>query len=251
MANKIYIEYKILNSTFDKAKKEESKQLSAFLSTKKTLEIPMTSDITIEAVSNWQAIGDFIPDFLNKTISLMTNLSAAGGGVSEGLVGLQNKLQVPMWQSSPPVKISVQLGFFTKTSAYNDVFDPVTELVGLSILSRDPDNDKRFITPGISLANLNDFSAKGGEKKISKKSKLISFEIPGVVYLPLAMVESARPTFSQEVTESSYPLWATVDLNIIGASPASTDMFTEAISSDLRMVKKIEYGFDKIKSIFT
>lgn len=247
MSNKIYIEYKIANTTFDKTKKIEAKSVS--FSNKKTLEIPMTSDITIEAQSEWSKMGDLVPDFFKKVLNIMGTATSLGGSASEGFVNMMNKLDMPMWQSSPPVKVSVQLGFFTKTDSFADVYDPVTEIVGLSILSRDPTNKNRFITPGINLANMNDFSTDSNT--IKKKSKLMSFEIPGVIYLPLAMVESARPTFSNEITESSYPLWATVDLNIIGAGPATTDMFTEAISSDLRMVKKIEYGFDKIKSIFT
>lgn len=237
MPNKIYIEYKILTGNVTVG--------TASLSNKKTLEIPLTSDITVEATSEWSRLNDFIPDFLGKTLKLMNTVQSLGGGISEGFANLTNKLELPFWMSSPPVKINAQIGFFTKTDAYTDVVEPIKELLGLSILSRDPDDENRFLTPGINLKNFSQIGKKN-ESSIPAKSKLVSFEIPGVVYLPIAIIESARPTYSNEVTETSFPLWATLDLNIMGAVPANTDMFDEAIASSNRFIKESDYFVSKL-----
>lgn len=247
MPNKVYLEYKVIERTNYKAGHGVTVQGTPRLTDTRTFEISLTSDITIEAASEWSTLSGLLPDFLSKTLKLMTTFSSLGGGISKNFAELTNKLELPFWTGSPPAKVNVQLGFFTKTDAYIDVFEPVKEIVGLSILTRDPSDNSRFITPGINLRNFNEVG-KDDKSKTTRTGKIVSFEIPGVIYLPYAIIESARPTFSNEVTESSYPLWATIELNIMGVGPASTDMFTEAENSPNKFNKVMDYAFGKILS---
>ena len=58
-------------------------------------------------------------------------------------------------------------------------------------------------------------------------AKLVSLEIPGILYLELAVIERAIPTFSKQITDSSYPLWAIVETTFMGVFPADDTMFTD------------------------
>ena len=67
--------------------------------------------------------------------------------------------------------------------------------------------------------------------------RFVSVEIPGVIYLEKAIIESVRPTISKEVTESGFPLWMLLEITFEGMYPANT--------GDLDNVKR-----NKIKESF-
>mgnify|MGYP001178146075 CR=1 FL=1 len=240
MANKILLEYRTINpnTSINRDTKTE------------IIEVSLTSDISIDAQSEWQHASEFVPDFFQRIISLTRVFSAASGSANVGWTDFLNKLDAPMWKNTSPVKVQVQLGFYTKTDSYKDVVKPVTEIVGLTILSKDPNNPDRYILPGINLQNFSRFSSNASAANAtSRDMKLISLEIPGIIYLPVALVESAKPTFSKEVTESSYPLWATIDTSFMGVAPASTDMFLKAQENVLLGAYAAEIAENRIKSL--
>jgi hypothetical protein len=252
MANRIFLEYTVIDSDVSRSGRNltiDQQTTSTRANSTVTIEATLTQDITIQAESEFQSASEFVPSFLNEVLTLMRVVSSAGGSVGTGFADFMNKLDAPFWVKTPPVKIQTQLAFFTKTDSFKDVVEPVTQIVGLSILSRDPNNSNKFILPGINLRNMRNFSSDAIRSQVVS-TKLLSLEIPGIIYLPVCMIRSAVPTFSSEVTESSNPLWATIDIAIEGVAPASTDMFVEAIDSKLKMQRQLNYSDAKTKSIF-
>ena len=189
---------------------------------------PLLDDPTVEIKSQFSTMGELVPKLEGFVNLISTFQTVTSGTTSEGMMNLKNIFDIPRFQKADPVRMSLKLAFYTKESPKKDVWDPVRKLISYSIISQDPDNPNSYIVPGISLATMLEFSQG---TTYSKKSKLISLEIPGVVYLDAALIESAIPTYSKQGTESGYPLWANVDLSILSVKPGNTSMFDDVENS--------------------
>ena len=236
MPNKIYIEYYSYeeeNSYVDQSEKDTLTQ-SQILSNANVLELPLLEDVKIDGQSQFTSFNEMVPK-IGEIIDLITSrFSAATGEVGAELLELKNKFDLPKWQKTDPIKINVTLGFFTKTDSWSDVYKPTKDIIGLSILSKDPSDNTNYIVPGISLNTQKEYNIKnkGNNKNPSVneiKAKIVALEIPGIIYIPLAYVEMALPTYSKQQTESGYPLWCTLDCQFVSVSPATTEMYNNAI----------------------
>ena len=196
--------------------------------------VPLADDITMSAKSQYSTLAELVPVIDTIKNKAMAFFGSVSNEVSAGAVELANKFDVPRWQKTDPFRITFKVTLYTKTDAYIDVAVPAKVLQGQSILTKEVKNKKSvYITPGISLQTMKVFGKRSGKGDISsvlKKSKLIALEIPGIIYLPLAMVESAVPTYSKELTESGYPLYASIDLQVISVLPASTEAYDNVLS---------------------
>jgi len=191
-----------------------------------TFEAPLLDDVTIETNTQYSTLAELVPSTLMNIFTLMRNLGTLGGRGGAGIVNLQNRLDLPRWQKTDPPKVQMKLGFFTKENPEEDVLNPVIDLVGSSILTYERSTNS-YILPGVSLAT----SVSGPTSGIGGRAanaKLISMEIPGLIYIPLGLVERAIPTWSKEITESAIPLWCQLDLTIMGLMPATTEIYTGA-----------------------
>jgi len=218
----------------------------------KVLELPLLDDVKIDVKSQFTSFGEMLPQ-IGQIFGLISNVeSSLSGGISEGLLNLKNNFDIPKWNKTDPLIINLQLGFFTKTDSYYDVVKPMQELIKMTILSKDPNDDTRFIVPGISLSTMSDFNEqqknneKGNNSQI--RAKICAIEIPGIIYLPLAFLEQAQPTYSKQITESGNPLWGTLDCQFVSVSPATTDMFEKSIQSDRQFRIATEFDIAKKKS---
>lgn len=239
MPNKIYIEY----NTYEK---EDTTTISlggdnyavpSIISTAKVLELSLLEDVKIDAQSKFTSWNEMLPPIIGETINLFSNWqSGLTGAIGSGMLDLKNKFDLPKWQSTDPIKISATLGFFTKTDSYKDVSLPVRQIIGLSILSKDPSDSSMYQVPGISLNTMKEYSIQTANANKSPtieslKSKIVALEIPGVIYVPLAFVEMAMPTYSKQITESGLPLWCSLDCTFVSISPATTDAYKDAFTS--------------------
>ncbi len=187
---------------------------------------PLQEDIRIMANSDISSWSDMIPG-LDRIMSLMT-LQTATGGISEGLLDFANMADAPRWQKTNPLEIVLNLGFYLIDNPLENIYRPMKKLIGLSILTRDPNNEKRFIPPGLFLPAASKATASENESdkaEASSSAKLIAIKIPGVLFMNLAMIKQAVPTFSQHITRSGYPLWGSLELTIVGLYPAFEDNF--------------------------
>lgn len=204
----------------------------------------LLEDVLIETSSKFTSLNEVVGSLLPVDLSLIsTTIAGTSGGISEAWADITNAFTVPIWSSTEPARLTLRLGFFTKTNPKIDVQDPTRILCSQSILSKDPNNPQKFITPGVNLKGLGAISS-GGKNKTNlniNTAKFISFWIPGIVYLPRAIIESSRPTFSRQMVKKGslegvgggtlgeiYPLWSTVELNIVSLYPANDEMFTQA-----------------------
>ena len=245
MANKIYIEYKKTTAQSSTSVSDKlSVKITPGIGTPNTYEYKETTiwgpektttrllvsslleDITIDVQSQFGSYGEMVPG-LSNIVHLMSTLSATGGKVGEGILNFTNQLDAARWERTDPTRVTVKLGFFTKDNPYLDVVEPVASLTSLSILAYDPVN-KSYSVPGINLKDSSNFTKKSGNSSNFVGSKFCSVWIPGIIYLPIAYVEKATPTYSKQVTEEYYPLWSTLELILTSTYPALESDFTES-----------------------
>lgn len=209
---------------------------------------PLLEDVTLQFDSEFKSFADDLP-MINEIVDIVQNIATLPGTLSTGMMNLRNLFDAKRWKSTSPVILSVKLLFFTKDKPKEDVFDPIMKLCYYSILSYIKEGGVQTETmqlPGISLQNLSEYqqkkaAAKEGKeikeeeiKQVTKskglsthKNKLVSVEIPGVIYLDRAMITKATPTFSKEITESGYPLWGNLEITIESLVPANSRMLED------------------------
>jgi len=206
-----------------------------FVEKPKTFVVPILEDFTIEAQSEFASFGDLVPAIADLT-GMLTTASTIDGSLGRGTANINNMLSAQRWQRTNPVKISVTLHFYTKTDPAEEVIRPVNTLLGLHLPLKL--GDKNIRLPGINANNMKavveSLDKNTGKVDASKGgqdiSMLVAVFIPGVVYIPNAFVYDAKPTYSRQITESGYPLWATLECQFWGASMALTENFTLAMN---------------------
>ncbi len=211
---------------------------------KSIFEAPLIEDVTLELGSGFQTWGDLAPG-LTSFLDLIKNIPAATGKISKEMTNIMNLFDVPRWTKTDPIKFQTKLAFYTQTDAKKDVFDKVAYITSLCILTRDPNGV--YVIPGANVTHLRNLLDNKEDSKVSSlawqtqlnaksssvpkesdfqsQSKLVSVEIPGIVYLSHAFVMTCTPTFSRQKTEKGYPLWGHVDIQLCGLFPASDQMF--------------------------
>jgi hypothetical protein len=218
-----------------------------------TLVYPIMEDFQIETVTEFSSFAELCPTISSLVDLGITYESASSGGVSAGGFNLRSVLDAPRWQRTNPVKITVDMFFYTKTDPYTDVLIPINSLIG-SHLPRIV--DKKIKVPGLNATNVKNLDktisnavnssegkkaaeelgeGKSGEKELkrlleSQYSVLFSVLIPGVIFLPAAFVFAIAPTYSKHVTEQGYPLWASVNLQIQSLTPALAEYFRDGMN---------------------
>ena len=194
-----------------------------------------TEDISVQAQSQFTRIGDFIPSIQSLASMLANSQDIVWGEVSNQMMNVVNALDVPIWQKTEPVKVTMDLNFFIKTSGYYDVWRPTMLLQSMGVLSKN-NSTHSLITPGINISNIGDLNtsdkniisnklganslqkslalAQGADmaevlatkgeipdaSSFSTQSKLCSVYIPSIVYLPIAIIEVAQPTWSIQLS---------------------------------------------------
>lgn len=234
MSNKIYIKYVTMTEN-QEAKKDtdkvkntsgdnkDSKKVLKYKAGETVGIFPLLDDLTVDITSEHSTFAGMVP-MLENAVNFMVTASSIGGGISEGTLDLQNMFHVPRWTKTNPIRISTKIPFFAEEDPEKDVYIKMMNIINLSIPSRNGKTG-RYILPGVSLSSmyLSKRSATNNKKDTFKSGKFISLKIPGIIYIPIAMVTKAIPTYSKEVTESGFPLWGTIDLEVIGLTPATSD----------------------------
>ena len=198
----------------------------------KITECPLTDDITLEVQTNFGSFSEDVPQIANFLQIGSKLQGSTTGAVSETAMKAKNLFQVKRWESTEPARLVVKLVFYTKTSAYNDVWKPIKDLTAYTMISK---KEGVYQVPGLDIRTaqaVNDDGSETTESTIANKGKLVVVNIPGVLRLLPAMVERATPTFSRQVVRDSmfgstdgWPLWGTLDISFMGVFPATDDIF--------------------------
>lgn len=210
--------------------------------------VPLIDDILLEINSQFSSFGELIPQLKSLLELGATVQSSLSGGVSSTILDLFNKLDVPTWKKTDPIRFQVSLAFYTQENgAYEDVYKPITDLASYTMLMR---KGKSFITPGLNVKNISKASQNGKDKentfKRAEGTRLLTVYVPGVVYIANAFIRSARPTFSKYKTTKGFPLWGKVDLQIESLFPANdlvwdnVRILTQVLAQNKTQADKVE-----------
>jgi len=250
MANRIYIQIK---------------------GNKEIIDVPLLTDVTLEIGSQFSSLGELAPA-LGTFIDIAKLLDVSGGRMSKLHSDFYNAMDLPLWKRTEPMKFQTTLAFYTQDDPKKDVWDKMTYLMSLSILTKNSDQSYSF--PGLSIHSFSKLLTKqdtsvssnasiqemiGGIQTSSVKdvadfekqlyesnSKFISIAIPGVVYLDTAMILTCTPTFSKQKTTSGYPLWGNLEIQVSGLYPASTQIFkdTETFTTQQKINTTVPTGLN-------
>jgi hypothetical protein len=195
------------------------------------IQCPLTEDINLDISSEFDTMGDMIPGSISGIIDLMRNVGRGVAGVASAQ--LETILDLPVWKKTNAVRINPKLLFYVQDDPLNDVWAPAMGIVANSILQVGIGGT--YKTPGISLATFGQIQGKksvspaeGSESQFTAdRMNVVTVEIPGVIFLEKAVITSAKPTFSKQITESGYPLWAELDVEIRSIYPANDMMFKD------------------------
>ena len=202
-------------------------------STDDIFQSPLLEDIDLHTGSEFQSLAEMAP----KVDDLINLANTFTTGVNNKLTGvgydLRNIMDYAMWKRTPPIEITTTLSFFTKSDTFKDVVKPTYTICGLAVLSRDPSSRSGWLVPGVSLdliKIINEASEEqkeqiGSQKVTKQNSKLVSVLIPGIIHLPVALVQQCNPQYSKHITEKGYPLWSKVTCTFMGLSPAKDEDF--------------------------
>jgi hypothetical protein len=193
---------------------------------KSPMDFPLLDDPTLEAVSQFGSFSDVIPKAAEILDTVTLASSGSSGQVSAGVLSTKNLFDIPRWKKTEPVKFVAKLIFDLKKDPDNDIFYPIQQIMSYSILTSNSDGS--YSVPGISLASVSAFQSSGGQNGLAKNAKVVSVGVPGIIHLPVAIIERVSPTFSKEITEAGFPLWATADVTVSGVFPANTKNFDDA-----------------------
>ena len=254
MANRIYIDIIGANITFSAICQE---------------------DINVQAISQFSRISDLVPG-MNELVNLITTSGGViNNQVSRAMGWVKNALDVPIWNKTEPVKLALDLNFFVQTSGYGDVWRPTMLLQSMCVLSKK--RNGTLATPGFSLSSIGKMkeSVKDSDvKKLQEKaakadsmsrdlslveksfpsdypvsSKLCSIYVPGIVYIPIALIESIQVTWSKQLTDKGYPIWSKVNCQFTGASASVfEDNFLSICPKPVSANPKPELLSDKISA---
>ena len=111
-------------------------------------------------------------------------------------------------------------------------------------------NPIRFFTPGVYLGNIgkatstdaagkpksagstDDANTKPERKQpdalvssLVGSSGFVKVRIPGLIHIGFSLMESCKPKWSKQVTESGAPLWVQLEMKFKSTVPANSDMF--------------------------
>jgi hypothetical protein len=201
----------------------------------------LLENVSTENITDYFSIGEVMPE-INFLISAGAKLfGATEGTISQGLLDLKNIMDAPMWAGTKPITINLKLGLFTETDAELDVWRPAIDLIGMSILTKNPSGS--YSAPGLNLIT---YSAFKNKKKTESElegnflgAKLISIDIPGIIYLPVAMVMKVTPTYSKQITTTGFPLWVDLDCQFTGTTPATTEFYEASRPSWKNTLRRI------------
>jgi hypothetical protein len=235
MANRLYLQVSGSNKIFD---------------------FPVMEDITYETTSKFTSFMEF-SSWMDMGTKVVNTIGAATGRIGTTLGGLRNVMDVPRWQGTDPVKVTMDLMFYTQTDPKKDVHDKMKYITSLNILTRE---GGEYIVPGVNAKTSAMLAAYGSNMKATKSlylkskeigpklsksetydynSKIVSLEIPGVLYLTHAFIVACQPTVSRQKTESGYPLWGKLNVQFSGVFPANTQMF-----DDVETAVKLETAYN-------
>ena len=102
-----------------------------------------------------------------------------------------------MWVSTSPIEFSLQLQFDAYSSAYNDVFRPMTALIQLA-----------------APENIGDILFPPGPSRVFKDRNAITLSLGKMLTITDGILTAAQGTFDTRMTAEGYPIAGELELTI-------------------------------------
>lgn len=257
------------------AKQKAANDFNSFDSVEMAIEMPFTAEeFSLNLESSFQSVEEMLPASLGTAIRGANTIQRITGGANAGFTNL---FGFQVWEKTAPIELNLEFMFNTVKSGWLDVWAPIVSLCGQAILSLDVKastsgkgvseklvftESNTYRTPGVSTQNLGFFQrAKERQKKATESgaakgktggaekndelkpeaaaqnTKVVAIEIPGLIFLETALIKTAKPTFSKEITESGAPLWGKLDLTIQSVTPATDNIL---FASGFRQIGRLK-----------
>lgn len=217
------------------------------------IDAPLQEDVNWDIQTNYQDTGDLFPSGFDQIIGLLKTNAQISKSASKPLEDIMSQ---PIWNKTEPLRISTSLVFYTKTDPYEDVMLPAISLCSLNVVRT---RGNSYGVPGITfedakiLSNNSQSADFLGDKKYEalfakeSSSTVCSVRIPGVIFMPIALILASKPIFSKEVTLDKlsnivYPLWAKVDIEIRSITPASLELITSELGGTDQFFNRINFN---------
>jgi hypothetical protein len=205
----------------------------------------LEDDITLSFSSRFSPL---LGGQANKVLSFLGGIARDLSGGRFGFSGITKHMGFQVWEQTSPISFNATFGFYMGQhdlfDAKREVYDPVMELVKLTL--PEVGIGGQLIPPGPSLMSL-----KEGEGEELTRFYRLGVQIGNVLTIHNALIEKAQPTFSNEVDESGYPLWAKLSMDFLSVELANAEMITgeklgpsagEIFTEGVRRVRSITGG---------
>jgi hypothetical protein len=245
------------------------------------VKLPILDDFTYELKSAFGSMADAMGEIgglVSTIIGLMQTLNklggATGGTVSEG----NDHLKLQVWNDTEPLRFTVKAMLHTQTNPYKDVYLPSIAISAQTILTSlgEGRNTSTFLTPGVNMKaksvltdikNRRNSNTSGTQittddkksieklfdaktNKILTDMRVFTVNADGQELILLdaspCFIETAKPTYSKEQTESGYPLWCELELTIQSVYSAS-DLFFNYSKNEPN--KKSDFKLEAMKIV--
>jgi hypothetical protein len=257
--------------------KKNAAAINAVDSVDMVIRMPFSAEeFSLNLESSFQSIEEMLPSSVQSLASTFSKLQRVTGGVNAGFTNLFG-FQVwdktaPVELNLEFMFNTVKSGWLDVWAPMASLCGQAILSIDVTATTTQGDDGSEVLTfkeantyrtPGVSLPNLGFFQrakdrqdkAKGDGASKSKtngssknlpvdpnkpppNTKVVSIEIPGLVFLETALIKSAKPTFSKEITESGAPLWGKLDLSIQSVTPANDNLIFQSAFEQIKKLKK-------------
>lgn len=201
------------------------------------LVVEIEEDIDLNIKNSFGTGEDFLPRSAKGILDLAKSVQGLSGSRG-GVTSILNTFDMPVWTETEGFKVKLSATFYTDDNPLFNVIVPTYGIISICSLSPVFDKDTNRLVgiavPGVNFGNLGialdkatdkdrETAAQENRNKVNDPNvKLISLNIPGVIYLPSAYIPELRVTFSNQMTEYNIPLWTKLEMEVNGFRPANT-----------------------------
>jgi len=206
-------------------------------------------DVTISASSSFSPLmGSGSGGILGK----LQQIGDVGRLMGFGFSAQFKQFGAQLWTGTDPFSINLTftfyMGIIDEFDAKKEVYDPVMDLQSLTLPTEGEGGN--LISPGPSSLEVLKETAetlqesqqskqlnrigtafgvavgRGQEEQSRKNMRQISLKIGNIIDIDYVVVKKAEPTWSSEVDENGYPIWATISMDIQSLFTATKEMLT-------------------------
>lgn len=207
----------------------------------------------------WDVKSEFstMGELMGPIASGLERIGAVYNAFTGSKAGILDVFKVPRWEKTNPLSFQINTILYTRSNGILDVLLPAMALISQTAIKAQTDSSgkvTRYATPGAYLGNIkqgvsetpsrpmdqapksgvslntksSEISPDAAIRKLAEGSGFVHVRIPGLINLGFALMETCKPKWSRQITESGAPLWCQLEMRFMTTTPAvSTQLFSE------------------------